>query len=199
MELTERIKKVAPSATLTITSKAKKMKAAGIDVVSFGAGEPDFDTPEHIKQAAVDALKAGFTKYTPTTGIPELKEAICEKFKKDNNISYEPSQIVVSCGAKHSIYNAVQVLCQEGDEVLIPSPYWVSYPEMVKLAGATPVIVKTSQENNFKLTRELLEPGITPRVKMLILNSPSNPTGCEYTKKEIEMVVEIALRHNLII
>ncbi|MBI3991417.1 MAG: aminotransferase class I/II-fold pyridoxal phosphate-dependent enzyme, partial [Candidatus Omnitrophica bacterium] len=126
MELAERIKSVAPSATLTITSKAKKMKAEGIDVVSFGAGEPDFDTPEHIKQAAIEAIKSGFTKYTPTTGIPELKEAICEKFKKDNNISYEPSQIVISCGAKHSIYNVVQVLCQKGDEVIVPSPYWVS-------------------------------------------------------------------------
>ena len=156
MRLAKRVIDIAPSATLGITSRAKKMRESGIDVVSFGAGEPDFDTPEHIKEAAINAINKGNTKYTPSTGIPELKKAIAEKFQKDNNLNYEPSQVVVSCGAKHSIYNVLQVLCEEGDEVIIPSPYWVSYPEMVKLAGAVPVIVDTLQENNFKLTEKML-------------------------------------------
>ncbi|MBI4680596.1 MAG: pyridoxal phosphate-dependent aminotransferase [Nitrospirae bacterium] len=192
MRLTKRVIDIAPSATLGITSRAKKMRESGIDVVSFGAGEPDFDTPSHIKEAAINAINKGSTKYTPSTGIPELKKAIAEKFQKDNDLNYEPSQIVVSCGAKHSIYNVLQVLCEEGDEVIIPSPYWVSYPEMVKLAGATPVIVDTLQENNFKLTEKMLLAAISENTRVIILNSPSNPTGCVYSLDEIKMVCEIA-------
>ncbi len=192
MRLAKRVIDIAPSATLGITSKAKKMRESGIDVVSFGAGEPDFDTPAHIKEAAIEAIKRGNTKYTPSTGIPELKKAISEKFLKDNNLNYEPSQVVVSCGAKHSIYNVIQVLCEEGDEVIIPSPYWVSYPEMVKLAGATPVIVDTLQENNFKLTEKMLLAAISENTRVIILNSPSNPTGCVYSLDEFKMVSEVA-------
>jgi len=196
-ELSKKAQSISPSSTLGITAKAKKMRASGIDVVSFGAGEPDFDTPDFIKDAAIKAIKEGFTKYTPSSGIPELKEAIVEKFLKENGLKYEPSQIAVSCGAKHSIFNAIQVLCQEGDEVIIPSPFWVSYPEMVKLSGATSVFVRTEQNNDFKLTKELLLKAITKKTKLIILNSPSNPTGCVYNKKELEMIAEIAVSNDI--
>lgn len=186
MRLSERIEKVQPSPTLTITSRAKQFKKEGRDVVSLGAGEPDFDTPFFIKSAARKAISEGFTKYTPSTGIPELKEAICDKFKVDNNLKYSPSQIAVSCGAKHTLYNIFQVLLQEGDEVLIPSPYWVSYPEMVKLAGGKPVIVTTRRQDGFKVTREELASRITSNTKAFILNSPSNPAGVVYSRDELE-------------
>lgn len=191
--LSDRIKKVHASPTLAITSKAKKLKSEGKDVVSFAAGEPDFDTPDLIKEAAVEAIMSGFTKYTPTTGIPELKQAICSKFKRDNNLSYGPKQIVVSCGAKHSIFNAMFVLLDPGDEVIIPSPFWVSYPEMVRLAEADPRIVKTDSSTGFKLTPEALLTHITPKTRILILNSPSNPTGCVYTEKELEEIARICV------
>jgi len=193
MPLTNRIRKVGASSTLEITAKAKKMQKEGVDVISLSAGEPDFDTPENIKEAAKSAIDAGFTKYTPAGGIVELKEAICRKFKKDNNLDYTPSQVVVSCGAKHSLYNSIQVLCQKGDEVIIPSPYWVSYPEMVRLAEATPVFANTSRENGFKLTERGLTKAITGRTKLIIVNSPSNPTGTVYNEKELFMISEIAL------
>ncbi|MFH1848487.1 MAG: aminotransferase class I/II-fold pyridoxal phosphate-dependent enzyme, partial [Candidatus Omnitrophota bacterium] len=193
MILAKRIMDVGASPTLAITSKAKKLKKEGIDVVSFGAGEPDFDTPANIKEAAIGAINAGFTKYTPAAGMPELKEAICKKFKADNNLEYDPSQIVVSCGAKHSLYNVFQVLCQQGDEVIIPSPYWVSYPEMVRMAEATPVIVPTKRANDFKLTKQELLKAVTKKTKAVILNAPSNPTGAVYSEEELFLISEAAV------
>jgi aspartate aminotransferase len=191
--LAERLRKISPSATLAITSKAKKLKSEGRDVISFAAGEPDFDTPAFIKDAAVEALKSGFTKYTPTTGIPELKKAIAEKFQRDNLLQYQSEQIIVSCGAKHSIFNALMVLVDKDEEVLIPSPYWVSYPEMVKLCEATPRFVKTLPENNFKINPKELNKYIGPKTKALILNSPSNPSGCVYSKEELLEIARICL------
>jgi aspartate aminotransferase len=175
------------------------MKAEGIDVCSFGAGEPDFDTPDHIKAAAMASLDGGFTKYTPSSGIPELRQAISDKFKADNQIDYKPSQIVVSNGAKHSCYNAILAICQPGDEVIIPAPYWLSYPEMVRLAGAEPVFVQTREENNWKMTPEEFESAMTPRTKMVIINSPGNPTGSVYTRQELEALVEIASTEDICI
>jgi len=197
--LSGRLKKVNPSSTLAITSKAKKLKSEGRDIVNFAAGEPDFDTPDFIKAAAIDAIKSGFTKYTPTTGIPELKQSICEKFKKENGLDYQPNQIVVSCGAKHSIFNAIFTLTDAQDEVLIPSPYWVSYPEMVTLAEAKTSFIKTSPENNFKLTVEDLERQISAKTKILILNSPANPTGSVYNRKELEAMAKICVAHKIFV
>ena len=187
-ELSRKALSISPSSTLGITAKVKKLRAMGHDIVGFGAGEPDFDTPDFIKDAAIKAIKEGFTKYTPSSGIVELKEAIAEKFQKENNLKYQPSQIAVSCGAKHSIFNTIQVICQEGDEIIIPSPYWVSYPEMVKLTGAKSVFVNTQQSNDFKLTKDMLSKAITKKTKAIVLNSPSNPTGCVYNKKELPLL-----------
>ena len=192
MEISARAAQLTPSLTLSIDSKAKAMKAEGIDVCGFGAGEPDFDTPEHIKTAAIEALQAGFTKYTPSSGIPELRQAISEKLAADNQLTYRASQIVVSNGAKHACYNAILATCQPGDEVIIPSPYWVSYPDMVRLVGAEPVIVPTMERNNWKMSAEDFENAMTPRTKMLIMNSPCNPTGSVYTREELEAIVEVA-------
>jgi aspartate aminotransferase len=190
---------LSPSLTLAIDAKAKAMKAAGEDVVGFGAGEPDFDTPAHIKQAAIDALNAGFTKYTPSSGIPELREAIAEKFQRENHLSYKPSQIIVSSGGKHSCYNVILATCQEGDEVLIPAPYWLSYPEMVKLAGASPVILPTSDQTEFKVTPDQLRAAITPRTRLFILNSPSNPTGTVYSPQEIKALGDVCVEKGILI
>ena len=195
--LTKRAKAISPSPTLAITAKAKAMQAEGIDIIGFGAGEPDFDTPEHIKQAAIKAISEGFTKYTPTAGIPPLKKAICDRFKADSGLEYDPSQVIVSCGAKHSIYNIVQVLCEAGDEVIIPSPYWVSYPEMVRVAEATPVFIDAAEKDNFKITAASLQKAITKKTKLLILNSPSNPTGQVYSKKELEAIAKIAVEKDI--
>jgi aspartate aminotransferase len=192
MEISERAAQLTPSLTLSIDSKAKAMKAEGIDVCGFGAGEPDFDTPEHIKAAAIEALQAGFTKYTPSAGIPELRAAIAEKFAADNGLTYRAGQVIVSNGAKHSCYNAILATCQPGDEVIIPAPYWVSYPDMVRLVGAEPVIVPTMERNNWKMSAEDFENAMTPRTKMLIMNSPCNPTGSVYTREELEAIVEVA-------
>ena len=197
--LSERLKKINPSSTLAITSKAKKLKSEGYDIINFAAGEPDFDTPDFIKDAAVEAIKKGFTKYTPTTGTPELKKIICEKFKKDNGLDYSPNQVVVSCGAKHSIFNALFVLVNRGDEVLIPSPYWVSYPEMVNLCEGAPRFIKTRAENNFKLTPKELEKQISPKAKILILNSPSNPTGCVYNERELKEIAKICVSEKIFV
>lgn len=188
------MKKVNPSSTLAITAKAKKLRAEGRDIVSFAAGEPDFDTPDFIKDAAIEAIKGGFTKYTPTTGIPELKSAICGKFKKDNSVEYSTEQIVVSCGAKHSIFNALMVLINPEDEVLIPSPYWVSYPEMVHICAGKLRFIKTSAENNFKITAKDLEKNITAKTKVLLLNSPSNPAGSVYSREELEQIAKICVK-----
>jgi len=199
MELAHRATILTPSLTLAIDSKAKAMKAEGIDVCSFGAGEPDCDTPEHIKAAAMASLDGGFTKYTPSSGIPELRQAISEKFHADNGIDYKPNQIIVSNGAKHSCYNAVLAVCEPGDEVIIPAPFWLSYPEMVRLAGGEPVIVHTKQENDWQMTPEEFEGAMTPRTKMVIINSPGNPTGSVYTKEELEALVEIASTEDIFI
>lgn len=190
---------LSPSLTLAIDSKAKQMKADGLDVVGFGVGEPDFDTPQHIKDAAAKALAAGFTKYTPSSGIPELRQAIADKFKKDNGLSYKASQVIVSNGGKHSCYNVILATCEEGDEVIIPSPYWLSYPEMAKLAGATPVIVETTDKTEFKVTPEQLRNAITSKTRLFILNSPSNPTGSLYTPEEIKALGDICVEKGVLI
>lgn len=193
MKIARRMREVKESPTLAITAKAKEMKQRGEDVVSFGAGEPDFDTPSHIKTAAIKAIENGFTKYTASSGIPELKKAICEKLLQENGLEYEPSQIIVSCGAKHSLYNIFQVICDEGDEVIIPSPYWVSYPEMVRLAGGVPVFLKTEQSDEFKVKPGDLKKAITKRTVAFILNSPSNPTGSVYAKADLENIAQILI------
>lgn len=195
--ISKRASAVSPSPTLAITAKANQMKAEGIDIIAFGAGEPDFDTPVHIKEAAKISLDKGFTKYTPTSGIKELKEAICKKFKNDNSLEYSSAEVLVSCGAKHSIYNAVMVLCNDGDEVIIPSPYWVSYPEMVKLSGGSSVFVETTEKNGFKITPQQLEKAITKKTKLFILNSPSNPTGMIYSKDELKALSEIIVKYGI--
>lgn len=190
---------LSPSLTLSITAQAARLKKEGVDVCSFGAGEPDFDTPDFIKEAAVRALAEGKTRYTAAEGLLELREAIAAKLLVDNNLEYTPQEITVNCGAKHSCFNAVLAVCDPGDEVIIPSPYWTSYPEMVRLAGAEPVFVETKQENGWKMTPEEFEGAMTPRTKMVILNSPSNPTGAVYTREELEKIAEIALSEDIII
>jgi len=197
--LAGRLKKINPSSTLAITSKAKKLKSEGRDCLNFAAGEPDFDTPDFIKEAAIQAVNSGFTKYTPTTGTPELKKLICEKFKKDNSLEYLPEQIIVSNGAKHSIFNALMVLLNRSDEVLIPLPYWVSYPEMVNLCEATPRFIKTTAGNNFKISVADLSKHITQKTKVLILNSPSNPTGCVYGRRELEGIARLCVERNIFV
>ena len=191
MLLSEKISQISPSPTLSITAKAKKMQAEGINVIGFGAGEPDFDTPVNIKEAAKKAIDKGFTKYTPTAGTKELKDAICTKFKKDNNLEYSPDEILVSCGAKHSIFNIIVTLCDEDDEVILPSPYWVSYPEMIKVAGAKAVILNATRDSGIKITPEQLKKAIRPNTKLLILNSPSNPTGMVYSESELKELSRI--------
>jgi len=197
-QLAQRATTLTPSLTLAIDAKAKKLKAEGVDVCGFGAGEPDFDTPQHIKDAAAQALAAGFTKYTPSSGIPELRTAIAEKLKADNNLDYKPSQVIVNCGAKHSCYNVILATCQAGDEVIIPAPYWLSYPEMTKLADASPVIVKTTEANGFKLTPDEFRDAMTPATKLLIINSPGNPTGSVYTREELQALAEVALEEDIL-
>jgi aspartate aminotransferase len=198
-KISHRAASLSSSLTLAIDSKAKQMKAEGLDVVGFGAGEPDFDTPQHIKDAAIKALNEGFTKYTPASGIPELRQAIADKFKRENGLSYKPSQIIVSCGGKHSCYNVIIATCEKDDEVIIPAPYWLSYPEMVKLAGATPVIIETTDKTEFKVTPEMLRRAITPRTRLLVLNSPSNPTGSVYSPDEIKALGDICVEKGVLI
>ncbi len=197
--ISERSKRIKPSPTLAMDAKAKAMKASGVDIVNFGVGEPDFDTPENIKDAAIKALKDGFTKYTPVGGIDPLKDAIIEKFSRDNNLNYTREEIIVSCGAKHSLYNIAQALLNDGDEVLIPSPYWVSYPDQVLLNDAIPVFVKTYEADSFMVRPEAINSSITKKTKALILNSPSNPTGLTYDKKTLEAIAEIILRHGIFV
>jgi len=199
MKLASRVSLIKPSPTLVITAKAAALRAEGRDIVDFGAGEPDFYTPEHIKAAAIQAVESNFTRYTAVGGIDELKDAIIRKLQKDNHLSYRRSEIVVSCGAKHTLFNLAQVLFEEGDEVVIPGPYWVSYPDLVLYTGAQPVIVNTREQDGFKLTPEGLERAITERTRALIINSPSNPTGSAYTREELAALAEVVLRHSMMI
>ena len=193
--LSATLDRVKPSPTIAVTNKARELKAAGRDVIGLGAGEPDFDTPQHIKDAAIAAIHAGKTKYTAVDGIPELKEAICAKFKRDNGLDYAPSQVSVGTGGKQILYNALMATLNPGDEVVIPAPYWVSYPDMVKLAGGEPVIAPARLENAFKLTPDQLEAAITPKTKWLIFNSPSNPTGAGYSRAELKELTDVLMRH----
>ncbi|PKM50089.1 MAG: aspartate aminotransferase [Firmicutes bacterium HGW-Firmicutes-7] len=199
MILSNKAKQIKPSSTLAITAKANQMRSEGIDVIGFGAGEPDFDTPNHIKEAAITAINAGFTKYTPVAGTVELKTAICKKFKEDNGLEYKPNQIVVSNGAKHSLTNAFMAILNKGDEVIIPAPFWLSYPDMVALADGVPVIIKTTKETNYKVTKEQLQKALTSKTKALILNSPSNPTGMLYTKDELQMIADFAIENDILV
>ncbi len=197
MDIARRAKQISPSLTLEITARAKKMKADNIPVVSFAAGEPDFDTPDYIIQAGHKALELGMTKYTPASGTAELKAAICEKLKNDNALEYLPSQIVVSNGGKHSLFNAFMAVLEVGDEVIIPAPYWLSYPEIVKMAGGVPVYVQTKPENNFKITAVELENAITDKTKAFILNNPNNPTGAVYTRSELNALASVIEKHEV--
>ncbi len=197
LTLSRKAQAVKPSSTLAITAKAKELKAQGIDVVGFGAGEPDFDTPENICDAAVSAIKNGFTKYTPASGTNELKQAVCDKFQKFNNLHYTPDQIVISNGGKHSLTNVFQAILNPGDEVIIPSPYWLSYPEIVMLADGEPVFVRGEQENGYKVTVEQLQAATTEKTKALILNSPSNPTGMIYSEEELSAIADYVIKNDI--
>ncbi len=197
MRLAARTAGFSPSPTLAITARAKRMRAEGIDVLNFGAGEPDFDTPEHIKAAAVQALREGFTKYTAAAGIDELKDAVCLKLKRDNGVEYRRENVIISCGAKHTLYNLCMVLFQEGDEVLLPAPYWVSYPEQIRMAGAVPVPVGTAEADGFHVRVEALEAACTERTAGLILNSPCNPTGAVLSRKDLEAIAAFAAARDL--
>ena len=199
MKLADRTTRIASSPTMNVTATVDRLRRSGVEVIDFGAGEPDFDTPQHIKDAAIKALNEGFTKYTPASGTPELRQAIADKFKRENGLSYKPSQIIVSCGGKHSCYNLIIATCEEGDEVLIPAPYWLSYPEMVKLASAKPVILPTSDRTEFKVTPAQLRAAITPRTRLFILNSPSNPTGTVYTPDEIKALGDLCVEKGVLI
>jgi aspartate aminotransferase len=199
MKLADRVNKIQPSPTLAIDAKAKALKAQGMDIVGFGAGEPDFDTPLNIKEAAKKAIDSGFTKYTPVGGTDELKDAIIAKMKNDHGLEYTRDEISVACGAKHSLYNISQALIQEGDEVIIPAPYWVSYPDQVVLAGGTPVFIETDEATGFKMTPAQLEKAITKNTKALILNSPSNPTGASYTVDELKAIGQVCLKHDFLV
>jgi aspartate aminotransferase len=197
VDINRRIKSLVGSSTLAITARAKELCAQGQDVVSFAGGEPDFDTPPEIKQAAIRAIEDGYTKYTPSVGSLELRQLISKKFARENNLAYTPEQIVVSCGAKHSLYNVIQVLADDGDEVLIPSPYWVSYPEMVKVSGATSRFIPTTAESHFKINAAMLKQHITKQTKILILNSPSNPTGMVYSLEELRPIAELCVKNRI--
>ena len=195
LQLAERVSLIKPSPTLAVSARAAEMRAAGKDVIGLGVGEPDFDTPEHIKAAGIEAINNGFTKYTPVDGTPGLKQAIIEKFKNDNGLSYELNQILVSCGGKQSFYNMAQAYLNPGDEVIIISPYWVSYPDMVLLAGAKPVIIEAGQAQQFKMTGSQLSEAITDKTRLFVLNSPSNPTGMAYSEAELKALAEVLLKH----
>lgn len=197
--VSSKVASLTPSVTLAISAKAKALKQQGLDIIGFGAGEPDFDTPQHIKDAAITALQNGFTKYTASSGTPELRQAIVRKFQRDQGVSYSADQIIVSCGGKHSCFNVLFAVCNPGDEVIIPAPFWLSYPEMVVLAGATPVILNTNDQNGFKITPDQLRQSISSKTKILILNSPSNPTGTVYTPAEIRALADICLEKNVLI
>lgn len=195
IKLSNRVERIKPSPTLAVTARAQELRAAGRDVIGLGAGEPDFDTPEHIKEAAIKAIQDGFTRYTPAAGTPELRQAVVDKLSRDNQLDYQPQEILVSCGAKHSLYNLTQALLQEGDEAVIPAPYWVSYPDMVLLTGAKPVVIETSIEQNFKITAEQLDKALNEQSKLVFLNSPSNPTGMAYSRAELKALADVLLKY----
>ncbi len=197
IKLTHRVSKISPSMTLAMSARAAELKAAGEKVINFGVGEPDFNTPAHIIQAAKDAMDKGYTKYVAAAGLPALKKAVCEKLARDNNLEYKPNQIVISNGGKHAILNAVAAVVEEGDEVIIPSPYWLTYPEVVRFFGGVPVYVETTRESGFKMTAEQLEAAITPKTSMLIFNSPCNPTGAVYSEEEIKAIAAVCVKHNI--
>ncbi|PYN43189.1 MAG: aspartate aminotransferase [Candidatus Rokuibacteriota bacterium] len=197
--LADRLKTLAPSSTLAVQAKARELRRRGIDVISFGAGEPDFDTPERIKQAAIQAMRRGQTKYTEVGGVPELRAAVCAKFKRDNGLAYEPADVLVSCGAKHTLFNLAVAMLNPGDEVLVPSPFWVSYPEQTRLVGAVPVAVPTSETTGFDLDPERLRAAVTPRTKVIILNSPNNPTGAVFSPASLAAVGKLALERDLFV
>ncbi len=197
LTLSKKAMAIKPSSTLAITAKAKEMKANGVDIVGFGAGEPDFNTPDNINEAAICAINDGFTKYTPASGIVELKQAVCEKFKNFNGISYEPDQIVISNGGKHCLTNIFEAILNPGDEVIIPAPYWLSYPEIVKLADGIPVFIRGEQKDGYKVSAEQIKAAITPNTKALILNTPSNPTGMIYTREELEAIAEVIIEADI--
>ena len=199
MELSKRAMSIKASTTMAISSKAAEMKAAGLPVVTFGAGEPDFNTPEHIRQAGIDAINNGQTRYTPAAGTPALRQAVCDKLKKDNGLDYEPAQIVISNGAKHSLMNTFMAILNEGDEVIIPAPFWLSYSEMVRIAGGVPVIIYTKKENQFMMTKEELEQAYTEKTKAIVLTSPSNPTGQVMSKDDLQMIADFAVSHDIFV
>jgi len=199
MKIAKKIINMKPSPTIGISSLAQEMKRKGIDVISFAAGQPDFNTPENIKEAGIQAIRDNHTKYTPAPGIPELREAVCRKFKKDNNLEYSPVQVIVSAGAKQSIYLAIQVLLEEGDEAIIIAPYWVSYPDQVELTGAKPVIISTTIEDDFKISAAEIEKYVTDKTRVLILNSPSNPTGSIFSESEMEEIADLCVRKNIFV
>lgn len=198
MKFSDRILKVKPSPTIAVTSMASLLKSQGVDIIAFGAGEPDFDTPENISEAAIKAIKTGKTRYTPSGGLPELRNAVAAKFKRDNNLDYKPSEVIINCGGKHSFYNLMQVLLNDGDEVIIPAPYWVSYPDMVLLAGGKPVIINTEAEAGFKITPEQLMASITDKTRAVVINSPSNPTGAAYTFDELKKLADVIEKTDII-
>lgn len=195
--ISKRARSLKPSSTLAIAAKEKALKAQGLNIVGFGAGEPDFDTPNHIKKAAIDAIMDGFTKYTPAAGADELKDAVIAKFKRENDLEYTRDEVIVTCGGKHALYNIFQALFQEGDEVVVPMPYWVSYPAMIELAGATPVFVETHEEEEYRLTAEMVKDHITERTKGIVLNYPSNPCGAVYPLKDLEEIGKLAVEHGI--
>ncbi len=199
VEFSERAKQIDNSMTMAVTAKVAEMRQQGRRVIDLGAGQPDFDTPEPVKQAAIEAIDAGFTKYTPSRGLLELRQAICDKLRRENGVEYEPSQILVSCGAKQAIFNAILALCDPGDEVVVPQPYWTSYPEMVKFAGARPVFLPTDESQRFKITAEQLSNYLSPRTKIVILNTPSNPTGAAYSGEELGELVQVLAGHPAIV
>jgi len=198
MKFSDRILKVKPSPTIAVTSMASLLKSQGIDIIGFGAGEPDFDTPKNISDAAINAIKSGKTRYTPSGGLPELRNAVVTKFKRDNNLEYKPSEVIINCGGKHSFYNLMQVLLNDGDEVIIPAPYWVSYPDMVLLAGGKPVIINTEADAGFKITPEQLKSSITEKTRAVVINSPSNPTGAAYSFDELKKLADVIEKTDII-
>lgn len=199
MNISKRVRSIKPSPTLAIDAKAKALKQQGVKVINFGAGEPDFDTPQNIKTAAINAITSGFTKYCPVPGTLEIKNAIIEKLKRDNNLIYAPEQIIVSSGAKHSLYNLFQSIIDDGDEVIVPAPFWVSYPDMIALAGGKTVIIQTSDKTNFTITPESIEQALTPKTKAIVINSPSNPTGATYSKEELKAIADVCVKNKILI